>query len=571
MPQSAVRLTETQDSITRPVVMDVVRQIQKITNTPVGTSIQYMGDIGVTYLNGDTIADPQEFNTFEYSNKLKIQVNEDFDTEFSTMLDMATWQKDTIAIFEDSVAKITVSPIYARMSVSVTCEFRLANETLADRFRNDLRIKAAQGRQDNLHEVDYNYGFPPEFLYILEQLHTLRENVAGYGDEFEEYINDHSTKKLIILTNQAGNHPRLVIGEKQIQVIGWFEFDGVSDKAEVNGEGPARTINFTYKFLYDKVIGCNIVYPMVVHNQVIPPDLYDHRPVYNPTQRRRAPSMNRFFLDQFTNLFPRPPCCLDGITIPSNDDWLPDRVPPETSTIFSAIALIDVTNPQYMLSLDDLGHWEIDEDILAFIIAERQYVTQYGKTLIHLGMYKGEVPITDGALILNEDTSVYTNNPTDLRTRYHIRLAVLNNLLMFDRRVIDRIRKHGKALLKLFDQMQCGFPNGAYTPELLSNGSISYDDWMKLALRISANKGTFYTGIEHALMTVGTYTIIVERKTKELEDAYRSGEPGQSTAVYPIGHERPSDESRISYCDRGHATEPPLLTSDVHRRTIVGG
>lgn len=577
MPQASIELAETHDSITRPVVMDIIRQVNKLTRAPVGTRLQYMGDIGATYLAGsDMVAsDEKEFNTFTSSNKMRVDVTEEPDQEHGTMLTMNTWQKDNIAIFHDHSLGVTITPIYARYSATINFEFRTENATIADRFRNDLRIKAAQGRQDNLHEVDYGYTFPPEFIFILRQIYDLRETVAGYGDDFEEYLEQFASRKLTTVVNQAGKEPRLVVGEKQIQVLGWFEFEGVPEKATNSNEGPARTMNFSYRFLYDKVIGCHIEYPLVIHNQMVPDIMYDEEPPYDPTQRIRAPSYHRFLLDQYTGLFPTRGCCLDGISIPTHDDWLPDRVPPDTNTMLSAITLGDPEFPQYLFHLDDLGDWVIDEDIMAFIMADRFNIARYGQSLLHINFYDGGVPLSDGAIYIDDDFAVMAKEPLDFRRRYHARLGVLNNLMLMDRRAVDRVRKHGKAVIKIFKQLQCGFPHGMYVPELLPDGSISYSDWMEVARRLAAYKGMFYNGIEHAMMTVGTYNLITYTATpQEIKDYAAGKSPGstqQEAGSGQAGNAAGSGQSRVSYCERGHATYPPLLTSDVHSRQIVDG
>lgn len=564
MPSGSITIDETYDSISRPVVYDVVRQIQKLTGAPIGTTIQYIGMAGASYMNGSTLTPAEEFNTFSHANKMRVEVVEDVDER--SFLTMNTHQKNAIAIFSDQALGVLVYPIYSATMAKINFQFRAENATIAERFRNDLRMRTAKGRMENLHVVDYSYSFPKEFQYILSRLYDLREEQAGYGQEFDEYLEEHGTNKLTVVVNQAGEQPRLVIAEQQIQVQGWFEFSALPDHPTKDGEASAVQFDFSYVFQYDKVTGAHIEYPMVVHNQVIPEDIRPaiHEGIYSPTQHNRAQSFDTLALEQFSKLFRPEGCCLDGVVLPNFDDWVPRRVPVDTSSIITLLIAARPESDRNLGNLNQLGYWKIDEDLMAFMIAERRHVPFLGKSLVHMCLFEGDMPLTDGAVSLEEDGCAIKRLEIDMRKVYHLRLSMVNQLQRIAPEDWNRMRKHGKAVIKLLTQIQCGFASGAWIPELLPNGSVAMRDIEIIIKRVQLQRGNHFNGVEHVMLTVGNYTLVTWRKEDVLRNGTESGAGSSETDPETDWGSR--DESRVSRCDGEYPTRPELFPADLRQR-----
>ncbi|QNR51704.1 hypothetical protein Xoosp14_13 [Xanthomonas phage Xoo-sp14] len=564
MPSGSITIDETYDSISRPVVYDVVRQIQKLTGAPIGTTIQYIGMSGASYMNGSTLTPPEEFNTFSHANKMRVEVVEDVDER--SFLTMNTHQKNAIAVFSDQALGVLVYPIYSATMARINFQFRAENATVAERFRNDLRMRTGKGRMENLHVVDYSYSFPKEFQYILSRIYDLREEQGGYGQEFDEYLEEHGSNKLTVVTNQVGQQPRLVIAEQQIQVQGWFEFSALPDHPTKDGEASAVQFDFSYVFQYDKVTGAHIEYPMVVHNQVIPEDI---RPahgegIYSPDQHYRAQSFDTLALEQFSKLFRPPGCCLDGVVLPYFDDWMPKRVPTGTSSIITLMIAASPNSDRNLGNLYHLGDWKLDDDLMAFLIAERKYISVLGKSVVHMALFEGNMPLTDGAVSLAEDGCAIKRLEIDMRKVYHLRLSMLNHLQRISTEDWNRMRKHGKALVKLLTQIQCGFANGAWIPELLPNGSVAMRDIEIIVKRVQMQRGNYFNGVEHVMLTVGNYTLVTWRKEDVLRDG--SGSQQGATGADASADWGSRDESRVSRCDGEYPTRPELFPADIRQR-----
>lgn len=541
MPNIVTELPQTYENITRPVALDVIRHLVKMTNLPSEVRILYPGYSEETPMAGSLLEDEQPENFFAHEGRVRVVVTEDFTEDRSWT--QPVLQKNTLPIFWDPALKVRLAPVYASCELTIEFTYRAPTLTAAQKFRDEFRVKSAMLREDHLIEATYHYSLPPYFVELLKEIYKLREGIMPYHQTLFKWLEDNFSDRATTLTTLVGTEPTLSIPETQQCVIGFFDFNEVPQRAEKGSEGGAFNINFMYKARYDKVIALTASYPLVVHNQLIGeqfryrPDV--HGTQVNPARRKHRPTTTRHALDHFVSVFP-PPCYrgLDGIAIPEFDDWEPEQVKPDTSTLVSMMLVVDFTDPTFVMDLDELGDWKIDAQIRDFMRSEGNRMSQYQNSVIYISLYEDELPLGDNKLIIGTDLKVYARQPMDYRKRYHLRIALLNDLNALSPEGLRHLSESGEAGLKILMTLQHRLFGTARLPALVGNNIIPRPFIRDLGVAINDLKVAHSGGLEYRMLTVGNFIVNAKRLDDYAPNANRTdnadSDPNRDSAS-PVG------------------------------------
>jgi len=537
MPRIVLEVPQTYENIVRPVALQVGRDIQKILNLPHDTTVLFPGQAGVALTANSAVGekDHQAVATFGHGARLLMEVSER--PVEDRILATAVHQKENLPFFFDKKLKVRMYPIYSGTELTFNLTYRAPNRTLARRFYDEVLTRTAAGREGILHELDYCYLVPKQFIQLIAHVHTLRENadVAPYGQTLEEYAREHFDAKVRDVTDLIGNVSSVAMGEFQSQSQGHFQFVGVTEAEEKDKESGTYNVTFSYTFTFDKVVGAVADYPLLVHQQLIE-DIWYSEPhasgqLTDPARRQRAPSHSRWVFDYFARgLFPNL-CrkrCMDGIVIPEFDDWSAGAVIGPTSTVFVGMLGLSKDDPQALLTLsEDLGGFEIDADVLEFMRKEAPYMAIEGQSVFNLRLYEGPDPMDDGCVVVDPDTlKVRSAFEIDLREIYHLRLSIVHDLKSLTQSAWDRLRGGGVAAVKIVNALQRKVTNQYFSPKLLSGYLISNADMEYIAERVNRAKGIYHGDPEYVMLTVNE--VLIEAGRSSENESHQSNTQGAS-------------------------------------------
>lgn len=450
MPNVNITLPETAQSVFRPVIIDIVSQVQKITRISEDTKIFFPDDSEAMQTHGSGVNREDKSALFGVSKYNFIEVTEDFDLDDLSSSNVNG--RGNEPIFEDTKLQVIMSPVYASSQVTVNFKYRCPSKTEALRWRDDMRVRVSQMREMNLHTITYNYLLSPELLKLLKEVHTLRENVEGYSDTFEEYFASKTTSRLLLISDGVGSDVRLTVSEVQSRIIGLYDFDALPEKPERDDGTGTWTISFSYKFKYDKPIACNIRYPIMVHNQLLPIEYtYFNDKAYNldTVTKRYSESLRALSMFESDSIMNRRLDPRITLRLPSFDDFVIPSAPGGTGTVFTALCEV-ADDKKLLLNLNELGDIELDSDILDFIKgAEYPYVTKLFRSIINIGLYRNNNAVETSALTCDINLNVSSNLELNLRDQHRIRMSLLVDISYLDRKAIDRLRQYPKAFVKL--------------------------------------------------------------------------------------------------------------------------
>lgn len=482
MPHIIVAISDLENSVERPVIYDVLRQVMEITQISDKTPIRFMGDEGEAAQTGSTIVkNPMVQNSWAFNDRVTIEVDEDFEKD--RLLTTVIKGPEHAAIFNDPDLGIFMRPAYSSSDVSIKVHYKARDKNQANRWRNEIRARTALLRDMNLHEIGYHYHVPETCLVLLHELHRLRENMAGYSESFNEYFTRRLTTNASIVTNLSGQAALWAVSERQIRIQGYFEFEGVPDKPEREGDHDAWSVSFSYRFRYDKPIHCTMGYPIMVHNQLLSEEFRPGEKAYSLQDQLRTFTLSsRAFSEFETDTALLLAKGNAGLDIPPFDEFLPNSIPASTVRVFTALSNISDEDRHHLFYLNDLGDFNLDRDILDFIEqSEYPFMTKTYCSVLCLNLYEGVFLRASGALDVSPELMVSAVGALDLRKTYRSRLSLVSEFAYLSAAALDRLKAFPQAAIKIAKALDAALADcGGYRD--IGKNRLTPREYMRIGL-----------------------------------------------------------------------------------------
>ncbi len=427
MPSVSITVPETIESISRPIIYNIIESIKKYTIIRGDVRIIYPGDIGQwTQTTGD-LGNKTKESQFTSSRYMQIEVEQ---TPVENNLNStALYYAENPPIIADKDTRFWVTPVYSRMEVTVTVKFVTYNKDEAFRWYYNNRTAISNMRDVIMHTISYHYPLPDPLIDLVELIYTLKEKQAGNGETYAQYVQNHFTNRTTIISALDGKSKRLAIAETQTRLLGQFDFNPLPEKPEMIEDTACWVCSFDYKLTYDMPMSLNIRYPIMVHNQVLP---YPYTELtldpYNLRNKELQFPISLGALRMF-EVYNLSEAANPVFRIPKIDDFVPKNAIPHTSGIIYALIELDPNNITQLLNLKELDYVVMNKDILEFIAqGEYQYITQPYQSVLNISLYDFDTLMDSSYLSVDSNLNVTTTVTLDLRKTYRIRISICNRL-----------------------------------------------------------------------------------------------------------------------------------------------
>lgn len=490
MPVLKHPIGELYNSVTRPVALTVVRHVMRLTGIPQETSVMYIGDSGAAPLEGATVEGSERPARFNQNNKVYVEVSEEIIPEAS--LSRFTTQYEQQPIFRDPKLDVTFYPIYARTRQTISLKLRTEDRGTAQRWRNGIHARLSQERLQHSHELNYHYIVPRNCVALLVELFNKRDAVAPYGDTLQDWIRACMTPKAVTLVNAAGQQGRLAIKEKQIRVIGHFDFE-TPPQEERGDYGPTYTVSCDYIVEYDQPISLVTRFPVSVHSQIIDEQFWKDYKQYTGVyeQALAAYSINNLQRVVKSQTRHQHNPAVSGYLYPPADDWFPPRQYHKCVWIGRFLTTPDSDAPKTLLNLTALGEVSLAPATVAYLKKYPQYATDHRESPIFVKVYEDKDELNVVEFSVDQDLNVSVGFEPDLRKVYHVAIGQLLDLSLLSPDAKDRVIK---------DPDFVGDLTGDDVPR--DEGGVDPDYW---------DKTIGVDGNDLVRRTVSSYTIIAHR------------------------------------------------------------
>jgi len=532
-------LPETRAAITRPVAYDIVRQVGKVMHLPGVTEILFAGPTDQAMQSGSSLLYEGAPSKFPGNSRISVDLNESYMEGLA--LAESSLQEEAPVIFLDRGLGLRLRPIYANTELTLTFNVRSRSRVEAEKIRDEFHQRSATGRQMLLHAIQYHYGIPEEAMTLLEIIYQQREAVAGYGDTFEEWLKAHASPRLTQISALNGTAKQWVFGEHQVNVQGRFNFNVSPEAPDKQGDVGEYNYPFEYIVQYTKPTEMSIDYQLVNHSQLLPAKY--HGPLY-PSGTQPIPylrpacsygNQSQVIWDKLFNNQRMRPKPMDGVRYPIFDDWLPVRLPKDTSTVYTTMILPDASDLNDVLDLTQLAGVAFDGHVRQYMASQATLLNKLWMAMVHVELFKNQEWMGDDAITVSSDLKVRSVEPLCQRDRYHLRIALLTDILKLTPDARTAFRLQGVACQKILCALQDKMPYAYYVPKLIGPGLVPDSLLQDAAVRINQHKGAFATGLEQVMLTVANVLIT----TKRLDEYAPAQSHGPEPAEPPL-----SDDAR---------------------------
>lgn len=460
MPNILLPITPTQDAISKYVSHAVTQDIVAHTGMAADAPIYYRSLSG-EITQPDSTVGGKDAMRLDSDSAIFVSYKESF--VGTSVINTPVREQEELLIFADPKLGIRAKPVYSYTAGMLEFSFRFNTRYAAEQWINDIKVRMGDNREYFTHELSFHYPIPKRMLIILKHIHTLRETQSGYGESYDEYMRAHITPAFGSITNQVGGGRTAVIRQRQIGITGWFEFDE-PEQAEEEDASNVWVSSFTYRFEYQKPVEINLVYPLLVHNQLIDQRLFSTKPLYRIDSRNYESGVMRA-ADRIGPTEERlRRRNTGGVMLPEWDEWLPYHVAPSTASVLTAALVLDPSNPLYLFNLEsDVDPYGWHPAVLKFFLeSELPYINKYGQSILYMQLYENDKPLDDGVLELTSDGDIYATRPLSLRNTYHLRLSFVLRWTTLSQGAIDRLSKHPDATWEILDSIVPGGLGGGW-------------------------------------------------------------------------------------------------------------
>jgi len=502
MPTITVDVENTEQTVTRRVVLDVVYDLIAAFGLPYEVKVLYPG-----------ANDPEDLplgvgsptNTRNQSMKVMIQAEEEFVDRnvMSTVLKVNEEQ----SIFRDSALDVVIAPIYARKRLRLTLQIRFPDRNSALTQMHDMRRHVTMHQDGLFHEVKYQYLIPKVNVVILSEIHRLRETLAPYGEDLAVWLNAAFDEQTVTLSNADGSQRTLAKDEMQTGLLGSYDFEIVPEAPEPNEAKSSHTLTVAYTVEYDKPISTMMRYPLLVHNQPIDSKFYTASMPFELGHRLQLPSRTRYNTDAFTKNtyvtgFPM------GAPIPTFLEWLPPTTPNATEGLLRVLCMVDPNDRYDVASFQSLGQLTWREAYLDYLRSERTWMTTHRHSPMFVALYENGRMLGPDAIQVDEQLNVRSTFPMDLRKQYHLWVALLTNWEHLRPEAVQRLRDNGTMCRTLMVGIDPSFTE-AKLPGSLSGDYIPKRDFDKAVDDLNARRVPIQGEPRHLNLRIGHFIVAV--------------------------------------------------------------
>lgn len=473
MITTEVDLLDTMQTVTRPVVIGVLEDMKKWLKLPKDVKIIFPGDMERLMSNNSNLTADENLAVFTEKDQLRVTIQEIPIQE--QLLTTAHSEYSAGPIFMDKNINAQVKPIYVQTKLTINIEATYGTRTEAISWFQSMLTKISRSMDLHLHNLKYHFVFPAAVKYLIRTLYTYQENKYPYGRSIDEYLQDTLHPRTNITSDNGGFNKEIVLNEEQRRIVGYLENDPIPEKA-VREEAGVYTAQFSYTFSYEKPVSCYLIYPISIHQQLLPHAFVDHVLEYYPSQ------FDGYYQDQLFGLstfdltiagdrhHERQHC----FHLPPEDIFIPNNYYNWIVPIVTALVFLEEDN-SLKINLTDLGLVGLDDDILDFIKnSESAYIGSPYESMINVTFYENDKIMPGDLLKANRNGDVYYEGSLDPRKEYRIVIGICTSPAMLPSFFYDRLKQYPRAFVKLLMAVNEYLDDYPYLKEIY--GSEAFKD-----------------------------------------------------------------------------------------------
>jgi len=446
MPHALLPLPDVYESVVRRVAVAVTARLARIMHLPEQTLV---------YLPGNTDSVPM--NEGEFGNcclpnirypadsRLVVRYQEEANDNVTLVTPVNT--KEHLPIFEDSIHDVVIRPVWRYVNFTVTLEYTSPNIVVAQRWLDEQRARISMGRAEQYTEVEYHYALPRTLMALFKILHdTMESSEFPTGIPFEQWLASHIKVPTTNIATLIGTNEQLAVVEKQMEVIGWFDFTDTppTPERDANGVGTyTASINYTFRYSRPTHVACK--FPFLMNQNPIPKNLREREGSGTYQQQLRRVSKTKGAFDSLLKSMQAKR--LPYIHYPESDDWMPPSMPKRRLTFFTGLVVISKEDLRSIVDLSNMGTLQFTPFFLEYFFHQGNAIFEKGLSFIELSLYENNTRLEGHPLEMVEGTTLVRSKvDLDPNKYYHVQMSLVRNWYELKPSVYECLRRYPTVL-----------------------------------------------------------------------------------------------------------------------------
>jgi len=457
MPVVSLTLEDTNRSILSSAYFKIIQDIVESIKIPYSTLVVMHRDMESTLTDNKTnVSGLSQDNLPSTVSKRRIiaSITEEYNEDELTTT--AIHQLSSYPIFQDLDVNVFVYPIYIKSDINIEFSYISPSKIEANRIRDDIRIRLSQTRNINIHDIDYDILIPEIVEDFITDVYELKNRLVPQS--LEDYFREHSTKRIHLLTDLSNKeNSKLAISEKQIRIVGLFDFSSMPEKIEVDNNN--YKVTFNYKLTLDVPRAIVLRYPVMICNKTLPSKylqfIEDSKIQSKEEYKKDVNYINNLrelsYFEAHRQLENRVDIKLP-MNIPLFDDFNIREGHKGYCIIISFLTDINETDKKTLFNLRDIEPYYFDSTILNFILnGEKNYIINPYMSFLYLGLYQDDVHFDNNILEIDNDLNIKSKVELSLFKPTRVVLSFILDITALDNRAITRLLTN-KDILYIFIQ-----------------------------------------------------------------------------------------------------------------------
>lgn len=518
MPKLALELKDYYTTVSRPINIGIARDIADRIGFDPHITPEMAGLYEFFLTRGSELGPKTPENIVPATQRVVVSVREEYvDRDLMTSPMLRTeWP----AIFRDDSLEVYISPHYRKIEATISCQVRCRDHVEAQMVRSAMKGRIDQVVVGMSHSVKYNYNLPPSVMFILMDIYRRREAVAGYNETMAEWFKKCFTNNYRITTALNGDGATVTLADGQIRINGWFDGDPTIPELELSGnrEG-AMTVQFDYKFWYDRPETLIVNFPYSIHQQLPADILIDkERPAWvDNTAARR--SWFEEVMHEFSNYYGIENSWMNnpGIPVPYYDDWtFPKTLEiPYHMNMFRFLVVLDHENDdkRTLFNMEEqLVDWEIWPEAIGYLKATAAKTSKPYRNVFTLQLWESDQLRDMKDMILDSNLDLTYGEDLEMRANYHVSMSFCLDPSLLKKDAIQDLADHWCFGYKYFEMIWPKLPTKFPKPD--STCRTTPDEIYKIIEEIAKDTELVAPPPVPKLPTVGNFFIKAMRRPR---------------------------------------------------------
>lgn len=444
-----IPIPDVEQCVARPIIDRVVRDVLEKTGLSGDMTILYPGESQQPFQAGSDLAsglDGDKKNRFKGTSKIEIEVSEV--DEASRIRTSPIFYPDQPCFFACPELETVMYPVVFYKELTIEFKMRFRDKNAARKWRDNLMAQMKRDFIERLHTLTYSYGIPMYCLERIKAVYELSEAQGGTGIDWMSWFSKYSSQRVQQVTDVVGNNPGWVVAERQVRTLGYFDWDiPVYESRE--DEPTGWVASFSYHVKYDKPVQVAIMYPNVVHNQIMPEKYRNTERMDEVDKGQYSGAASTLYYKAFDASYIRSIVPTAGDRIPYWDEFIPKTKLPSTCSILLTLNTITPTDLRTLVDFSNLGDRKLMGIILDFIRDfEAPYIQKPIQSVLNVTVYQDN-EMLDASLFSVNGTTVTANVDLDITKTYRVCLSVYSDWTILTKPAIERLRQNGMVVMAL--------------------------------------------------------------------------------------------------------------------------